>query len=193
MKLTPSLLCLSLVTVLGACHDKGREPEPLDIAMVPEMADALKNSPFTFDDGAFFDARFAGAPFSLTLTSSTAFRAEGKGQVIEGTIVYPTTGALSRTSASGVTFRATRSSHDVAFDINPAFFGFVSSNPPFEAQFPFFGALLTPPNSVQMQFGNILSGFNNSFNLDFEACILGAGVTIGPYGTSTATFTRGCA
>ncbi|HVZ50151.1 MAG TPA: hypothetical protein VG916_15315 [Gemmatimonadaceae bacterium] len=185
MKPVSSILCIAMIAALGACHDQGPKfGAPVTVAMVPGVADAIKNSAFTFSDGGFFDARFAGAPLKLTLTSSTAFRAEGNSQVVSGTITYPTTSAFQHPSQSGISFRTEGGAPGVAYQTTDLY-SFIAQN--FLYQTTTFELFVTSPTQSQILLGLQRSLVNSDFN--FQTCVGGLGIVIGPYGTgNTGTF-----
>jgi hypothetical protein len=64
----------------------------------------------------------------------------------------------------------------------------------FQNRFYWFGASNpTPPPGVTLFELRILPNSSWFANLDFEACVLGATLKLGPYGTVSGSFTRGCA
>jgi hypothetical protein len=204
MKFVSRLACVALIVGLGACKDQGpdRFSKPVDVPLVPEMVAKFSGISYTFANGDFFESRFAGAPMRLTFTSGTTFRAEGNGKVWEGTVTYPTA------SASGAALRALSRSefggppNEVSFfQLNQflnTLFWFGNSNPQQNPTpgvgFNTVALTFQSDNSAALRFNNIVSSWlSTPNNFNFQTCVLGRSISVGPYGTTSASYnTQGC-
>ena len=203
MKFLSRFACVALIVGLGACRDQGpdRFRNPVDVPLVPEMVAKFSGISYTFANGEFFESRFAGASMRLTFTSGTTFRAEGNGKVWEGTVTYPTA------SGSGTALRAVSSTefggplHGMSavqvsqFQNNLFWFGNPNpqQNPVPGVGFASVAVTFQSDNSAALRFNSIFSNFlSTPSGFNFNTCIAGVSTSIGPYGTTTASYNRGC-
>jgi len=204
MKLLFRLACVTLIAGFSACK-KNQGPElfdqPVDVPLVPEMASKFANIPYTFADGAAFEARFAGAPLKLTLTSGTTFRAEGNGKVWEGTITYPTAQSVSPSAAPAAAFGAAGeaapalATNILVFSNTVFWFGNPNpaQNPVPGVGFNTVGFTFTSRTDAAFRLDNVVSEFKNTPpNFTFATCVLGTSPVVGPYGTTIGTYNRAC-
>ena len=201
MKFRSRLAFVALIVGLGACKDQGpdRFRNPVDVPLVPEMVAKFSGISYTFANGDFFESRFAGAPMRMTFTSGTTFRAEGNGQVWEGTVTYPTatsSGAALRTlSEAPSTEFGGRLFGIGVWQNNLFWFGTPNpqQNPVPGVGFQSVAVTFQSDNSAALRFNNIVSTWQSTRSgFNFNTCILGTSVSVGPYGTSTASYNRGC-
>lgn len=205
MKLLTRFAFVALIFGLGACKDQGpdRFSKPVDVALVPEMVAKFSGISYSFANGDFFESRFAGAPMRLTFTSGTTFRAEGNGKVWDGTVTYPTatsSAAALRALSEAPSTEFGGALNGMSVQTNPFknnLFWFGNPNP---QQNPvpgvgFANVALTfqSGNSAALRFNNLVSSFlDTPSGFNFNTCIQGISTSIGPYGTATASFNRGC-